>query len=531
MRPRLRLLNQRRKTPPNVKVVMMLVYGFCATVFTVGLILLLALLGWWIYIHTSPFHVAVSRIPGPRFYLPVLGNTLEVVGGLDHIIRMFQETWTKKYGEIYRIFLGSHCYIAISSPELLEAILSSQKVIDKGVSYDMLLPWLGPGLLVSSGELWRSRRKLLTPAFHFTILKSYFGVFNEQSRILSGIFEGLCRSFPEGKGEIEVYPYITRCSLDIICEASMGTSIGAQTQDSDYVRAVYRMGQLIMEKMQKPWLNYPWIFSQSALGREHNRLLETLHAFTEGVIRERQKALSDQEINATGETETGFRNRLPLLDLLLKASDDGNILSDQDIRNEIDTFMFEGHDTTTSLMSWFLYCMAANPKCQEEVFVELCNIFGNSERDCTHDDIPNLKYLECCIKETLRLYPSVSAFERNVIEDFEIGGFMIPAGCTLGCLAVATHRNPKMFPDPLAFKPERFFPDEAVGRHPYSYIPFSAGPRNCIGQRFAMLEAKIVLSTLLRRFKFEVCMAKLPIVSTQLVLKSLNGINLVVCLR
>uniref|UniRef100_A0A0P4YCM9 Cytochrome p450 n=1 Tax=Daphnia magna TaxID=35525 RepID=A0A0P4YCM9_9CRUS len=509
----------------------MLAYGFCAAVGAVGLILLLALLGWWIYIHISPFHVTVGRIPGPRFYFPLLGNILEVAGGLDHVLRIFQETWTKKYGEIYRIFLGSHCYVAISSPELLETILSSQKVIDKGVSYDMLLPWLGAGLLISSGELWRSRRKLLTPAFHYTILKSYFEVFNEQSRILSGIFEGLCRSFPGGKGEIDVYPYITRCSLDIICEASMGTRIEAQTQDSDYVRAVYRIGQLILEKMLRPWLEHPWVFSKSALGREHDQLLGTLHAFTDGVVRERRKALCEEENNVPEERETGFRNKLPLLDLLLKASDDGKVLSDQDIRNEIDTFMFEGHDTTTSLMAWFLYCMAVNPKCQEQAFVELDNVFGNSERDCTQDDIPNLKYLECCIKETLRLYPSVPAFERNVIEDIEIGGFTIPAGCTLGCLTVATHRNPKVFPDPLAYKPERFLPDEAVGRHPYAYIPFSAGPRNCIGQRFAMLEGKVVLSTLLRRFKFEVCTAKPPIPSTQLIFKSLNGINLVVSLR
>ncbi|KZS08909.1 Uncharacterized protein APZ42_027005 [Daphnia magna] len=439
---------------PRLTTISMLAYGFCAAVGAVGLILILALLGWWIYIHISPFHVTVGRIPGPRFYFFLLGNILEVAGGLDHVLRIFQETWTKKYGEIYRIFLGSHCYVAISSPELLETILSSQKVIDKGVSYDMLLACF-------LGELWRSRRKLLTPAFHYTILKSYFEVFNEQSCILSGIFEGLFRSFPG--------------------EASMGTRIGAQTQDSDYVRAVYRIGQLILEKMLRPWLEHPWVFSKSALGREHDQLLGTLHAFTDGVVRERRKALCEEENNVPEERETRFRNKLPLLDLLLKASDDGKVLSDQDIRNEIDTFMFEGHDTTTSLMAWFLYCMAVNPECQEQAFVELDNVFGNSERDCTQDDIPNLKYLECCIKETLRLYPSVPAFERNVIEDIEIGGFTIPAGCTLGCLTAATHRNPKVFPDPLAYKPERFLPDEAVGRHPYAYIPFSAGPRNCIG--------------------------------------------------
>jgi cytochrome P450 family 4 len=130
---------------------------------------------------------------------------------------------------------------------------------------------------------------------------------------------------------------------------------------------------------------------------------------------------------------------------------------------------------------------------------------------------------------------------------------LIPAGTTLQCLTLAIHRNPEFFPDPLAYKPERFFPEEAIGRHPYAYIPFSAGPRNCIGnksgstkcdrisiesispgpgQRFALLESKVVLSSLLRRYKFELSSyAKPPIPSYHVVLKSLTGINLVVSER
>ncbi|XP_046642004.1 cytochrome P450 4C1-like [Daphnia pulicaria] len=505
-------------------------FDFCAAVFALGFIL--AFVSWCLYIRFSPFHVLVNRIPGPKFHLPLLGNSLELAGGLDNVLHMFQEKWPEKYGEVYRIFLGNHCYVVISTPELLETILSSQKIIDKGSSYVNLVPWLGLGLLVSSGDLWRSRRKLLTPAFHFSILNSFVEVFNEQSRILCGIIEDICQSFADGKSEMDVYPLITRCSLDIICEASMGTTINAQTKDSEYVRAVYRIGQVIVQQFQQPWLEIPWIFSVSALGREHNRLLKILHGFTEDVIHKRREALNKKGNKKTGEIETGMRNRLPLLDLLIKTSDDGKVLSNQDIRNEIDTFMFEGHDTVSSLMGWFLYCMATNTDCQDKVRTELDDLFGDSERDCSEEDIPNLKYLECCIKETLRLYPSVPLFDRTILEDVQIGKYLIPAGCTVACPTFATHRNPKTFPDPLVFNPERFFPDEAVGRHPYAYIPFSAGPRNCIGQRFAMLETKVVLSTLLRRFKFEVSAnTKPPIRSTQLILKSMNGINLVVSRR
>ncbi|EFX88388.1 hypothetical protein DAPPUDRAFT_311386 [Daphnia pulex] len=509
----------------------MTLYSVFVAFCVVALLLVLAYIGWWIYIHTSPFHVTVNRIPGPK-YLPIVGNVLEIAGGLDHLLHTFQIKWAQQYGGIYRIFVGTHCYIPISSPELMEVVLSSQKTIDKGMSYSELVPWLGQGLLISSGDLWRSRRKLLTPAFHFSILNSFVEVFNEQSRILCGIIGDICQSFADGKGEMDVYPLITRCSLDIICEAAMGTKINAQTETSDYIKAVYRIGQVITEQFQQPWLRNSTILSLSALGKERNQLLKTLHGFTEEVINHRREILKKKEDIEVDDKETGIRNRLPLLDLLLKASEGGKVLSNQDIRNEIDTFMFEGHDTTTSLLSWFLYVMAMNPDIQERAWIELQNEFGDSERDCTQEDIPNLKYLECCIKETLRMYPSVPAFERTVQEDLQIGKYLIPAGCTIGFLILAAHRNPEIFPDPLVFNPERFFQDEVVGRHPYAYVPFSAGPRNCIGQRFAMLESKIVLSTLLRRFKFETLSnTKPPIIANQLVLKSMNGINLVVSRR
>ncbi|XP_032789185.2 cytochrome P450 4C1 [Daphnia magna] len=498
---------------------------------SIGLLVIFAYIGWWLYIRTSPFHIAVNRIPGPKS-LPFIGNTFEIAGGLEDLLYILQEKWPQKYGGIYRFFIGTHCYVPISSPEIMEIILSSQKTIDKGLSYDQLVPWLGQGLLISSGDLWRSRRKMLTPAFHFSILNSFIEVFNEQSRILCGILDDMCASFAERKAEIDVYPYLTKCSLDIICEAAMGTRINAQTEDSDYVNAIYRIGQLLIEQFQNPFMRNPTIFSFTALGREHDQLLKTLHGFTESVIQNRREILNKKVNDESDHVETGIKNRLPLLDLLLKVSNDGKVLSPQDIRNEIDTFMFEGHDTTSSLLGWFLYSMAANPDCQEKVWNELQSTFGDSERYFKQEDISNLKYFECCIKETLRMYPSVPGFERTVVEDIQLGEYLVPAGCTLGFLVFAAHRNPKFFPDPLVFNPERFFPDEAIGRHPYAYVPFSAGPRNCIGQRFALLESKTVLSTLLRRFKFEIAPdAKPPILSNQLTLKSVNGINLLVSRR
>ncbi|KZS02129.1 Uncharacterized protein APZ42_000953, partial [Daphnia magna] len=142
--------------------------------------------------------------------------------------------------------------------------------------------------------------------------------------------------------------------------------------------------------------------------------------------------------------------------------------------------------------TWFLYLISRHPDKQKLLMEELSIVFGDSDRPCTVQDLAELKYLECCIKETLRLYPSAPFILRRLPEDVEIGGYILPKGVTIGMLIYGMHHNPQVYPDPEEFKPERFFPENSVGRHPYAFIPFSAGPRNCIGQKFAMLELKVV---------------------------------------
>ena len=144
-------------------------------------------------------------------------------------------------------------------------------------------------------------------------------------------------------------------------------------------------------------------------------------------------------------------------------------------------FNFKGHDTTASAMVWFLYCMATNLDQQELVQQELDKVFGNSDRPCTMEDATRLKHLELCIKESQRLYPPVPNIKRFIHEDFELDGYKIPAGTTISLHIYALHRKEESFPDPLAYKPERFLPEPSAERHNFAFVPFSAGPRNCIG--------------------------------------------------
>ena len=177
-------------------------------------------------------------------------------------------------------------------------------------------------------------------------------------------------------------------------------------------------------------------------------------------------------------------------------------LTQENIREEVDTFMFEGHDTTGWAVTWATYLVGLHPEVQEKIHEELDQVFGlDFERDYTMDDLRALKYLECVVKEALRLYPSVPFYGRTTTKPTEIEGRIVPAGVQVGVMSFIIHRCPRHWPEPEKFKPERFTFENSIGRHPYAFVPFSAGPRNCIGQKFAHLEEKAMLASLFRRFK------------------------------
>ncbi|XP_053113906.1 cytochrome P450 4V2 isoform X2 [Hemicordylus capensis] len=368
---------------------------------------------------------------------------------------------------------------------------------------------------------------MLTPTFHFTILEDFLEVMNEQASIL---VQKLAKHVD--KEPFDCFLYITLCALDIICETAMGKNIGAQSnKDSKYVHAVYRMSDLIHHRQKSPWLWPDFIYLMFQEGREHYRSLKILHGFTDNVIAEKACELKkQQEQHKPDAVSNGEQSKLKVrrafLDLLLNVTDeDGKKLSYLDIREEVDTFMFEGHDTTAAAMNWTVYLLACHPEIQRKVHSEVDEIFDNSDRPVTMDDLKQLRYLDCVIKEALRLFPSVPFFARTFNEECYIRGFKMPKGMDAIIVPYALHRDPNVFPEPEKFIPERFFPENSAGRHPYAYVPFSAGPRNCIGQRFAQIEEKTILAIILRHFWFETKQRREELVPVgELILRPQKGI-------
>ena len=373
-------------------------------------------------------------------------------------------------------------------------------MIEKSLNYNLLHPWLGKGLLTNTGKEWRQRRKLLTPTFHFKILNDFVPIINDNSNIMVDKLRQL-----EGQA-VDIRSMITNCTLDIICETAMGLKINAQNDsDSDYVKSVYVLGESFMKRTVDPIAWFDWIYFRTASGKKYQKSLQTVHEFTRKVIRQRKEEImnrTDIEINdAQSDSSDGSKRRIAFLDLLIQQHLAGDSrLSEEDIREEVDTFMFEGHDTTAVSIAWTLLLIGSDPEVQEKLDFEIDSVFDSDKtRDITADDLSRLKYLDCCIKESLRLYPSVPAIARQATEDFKLKSYTIPKGSTLHLYLYALHRNEDVFPQSEVFRPERFLSGQRIS--PYAYVPFSAGPRNCIGQRFAMTEEKIVIANLLRNYR------------------------------
>ncbi|KAJ8383457.1 hypothetical protein AAFF_G00220530 [Aldrovandia affinis] len=446
------------------------------------------------YVHTWN---EMKAIPGLEGAYPILGNALQFKANAgDFFCQVIEYTNQFRNEPLMKIWVGPVPFLILFHAETIETLLNTPKHMDKAYVYEFLHPWLGTGLLTSTGDKWRRRRKMLTPTFHFSILTGFLEVMNEQAKVL---IEKLEKQV--GKGAFNCFRHITLCALDIICETAMGKKIYAQSNhDSEYVRTVYKMSDIITRRQRMPWYWSDFIYYFLGEGREHNRSLKVLHSFTESVIHERAEYITESD----SESDQGMKKRRAFLDMLLKTTDeDGNKLTHKDIQEEVDTFMFRGHDTTAASMNWAIHLIGSHPEVQRKVQQELQEVFGQSDRPINTEDLKKLRYLECVIKESLRLFPVVPFFARTICEDCNINGFKVPKGANAIIIPYALHRDPRYFPNPEEFRPERFLPENSEGRHPYAYVPFSAGLRNCIGQRFAVMEEKVVLASILRNFNIE----------------------------
>ncbi|KAI8039086.1 probable cytochrome P450 4d20 [Drosophila gunungcola] len=470
-----------------------------------------------------------SQIPGP-ISIPILGCGLQALHlGAENIIPWVGEKFAE-YGKTFRFWILGESLIYTKDLKYFETILASTTLLEKGQLYQYLRPFLNDGLLVSTGRKWHARRKIFTHAFHFKVLEHYVEIMDRNS----GIMVENLRKVADGKTALDMLKYVSLAALDVITEAAMGVQVNAQNDpDFPYIKALKSVVYIQPDRMFKLSQRYDWLFPLVAPFL-HRRLLSeirVMHEFTDKVIRERRETVERAKANGTyrplslGDAEIGSKSQMALLDILLQSTINNQPLNDADIREEVDTFMFEGDDTTSSGVSHALYAIARHPKVQERIHEELLSVLGQDPAaPVTQSQLNDLKYLECVIKETMRLYPPVPAVGRYTHKELQIGNKTIPANTSVYLVLYFAHRDPDYFADPLGFKPERFLDDEGESHETFAYLPFSAGPKNCIGQKFAILEMKALISKVIRYYEL------LPLgeeVKPMLnfILRSTSGIN------
>ncbi|XP_558699.6 cytochrome P450 4g15 [Anopheles gambiae] len=497
-----------------------------------------ALLLWFFYWRLSRRHMLelAERIPGPKG-LPLIGNALDLVGSSHSVFRTIIEKG-KEYNEVIKIWIGPKLIVFLVDPRDIELLLSSHVYIDKSPEYRFFKPWLGNGLLISTGHKWRQHRKLIAPTFHLNVLKSFIDLFNENSRLV-------VKKMQNENGKVfDCHDYMSECTVEILLETAMGVSKKTQDQSGyDYAMAVMKMCDILHLRHRKMWLYPDLFFNLTQYAKKQVKLLNTIHSLTKKVIRNKKAAfdtgtrgsLATTSINTVNieksksdstktntveglsfgqssnlkddldveENDVGEKKRLAFLDLLLESAENGALISDEEIKNQVDTIMFEGHDTTAAGSSFFLSMMGVHQQIQDKVIQELDEIFGESDRPATFQDTLEMKYLERCLMETLRMYPPVPIIARSLKQDLKLASsdIVVPAGATITVATFKLHRLESIYPNPDVFNPDNFLPEKQANRHYYAFVPFSAGPRSCVGRKYAMLKLKIILSTILRNFR------------------------------
>ncbi|XP_014272659.1 cytochrome P450 4C1 [Halyomorpha halys] len=459
--------------------------------------LVLCFMAWWALRPNQRLKEAGDKIPGPPTS-PIVGNIFNFkVSGPTFVSNLLESQ--EKYGSVYRVWLGPTLHIFISDPEDVQMLLTSNTLITKSIAYKNLRSWLGTGLLISTGDLWFKRRKAITPTFHFKILEDFVTVFNRCADILVK-----CLEEQVGKDAFNITDYLSNCALDTVTESAMGTRINAQTDPkNEYVQSILDMSHVTTKKINNPIYQVEPAYTLTGIKKEERGLLKILDSLPDQVIQKKKETAKNGITKKASEEIEGVKKRTAFLELLLKMLQENHpaFQSEQDVKDEVTTFMFEGHDTTTASLSFTMWFLGRHPEIQEKVYEEVSSIIG--EEELRQEDINKMKYLDRVVKESLRIFPSVPAIGRTVTHDTVLpsNGMLIPAGSNLVAQIVVTHRRADLFPDPMKFDPDRFLPENAKGRHPYSYVPFSAGPRNCIGQKFAMLDMKAIISKVILNYK------------------------------
>ena len=414
--------------------------------------------------------------------------------GPDFYARMQREA-----GDVVVFPLGKYRWIQVSHPDDVERICrQSHRTFDKGLAWQNFRVLAGNGLISTEPRWWATHRQVLQPAF----LRCYHERFAQ--RVSQSVDETTAhwRALPAGT-TLKIVDEMSHLTL----RNAGHTLFGVEWKDE-----IAQISQCVTRVLDylNHWYEYPLHkrlagrYLRRTVHARFGRDLRTLEKLAQNVVSQRQKLPRTNEINgqANGEEPDD------VLRLLLRALDDASRQLGRKmnrwqrarfLRDNILTFIFTGHETTSICASWTFHLLAQHPEVERKLHDELDRVLDG--RTPTRDDLPHLPYLKQVVLESLRLYPPVWIFVRQTTQEENIGGYTLPRGSMLNIQPYVVHRHADFWPEPERFDPERFAPDTKNAEHSFAYIPFGGGPRMCLGRQTALIEAQLIVAGLAQHFQ------------------------------
>jgi cytochrome P450 len=379
-----------------------------------------------------------------------------------------------RYGDVARLVTWPYLVVLLSHPDdIRDVLVTHQRDFVQGPSIRWIKAVLGNGLLGSEGEFHLRQRRLMQPAFHRRRIAAYAATMGRHALTLADRW---------GDGETLDFAHaMMELTLAIVADTLFGADVTGEARELG--AAVTIANAYMAERTVDPLaeLRYRLPVPET---RRYRRALQTLDATIQRLIDQRRQ---------TGDTGD-------LLSMLIAAAEDGEAMSDRQLRDEALTLLLAGHETTANLLTWTAMLLAQHPAVAQRLEEEIDRVLG--DRLPTMEDPPQLSYTARVLSETLRLYPPVWAMSRQALRDYPVGPYRLPAGSVVIVSPAVTHRDPRWFPDPDRFDPDRWAPEAVAARPKFSFFPFGGGSRQCLGESFAWLEATIVLAVLVRRWRF-----------------------------
>jgi len=441
---------------------------------------------------------ATKHPPGPKRRIPLSGLLAYRRGPLP-----FFQNLARHYGDISYFKLGPQEAFFLNHPDLIKDVLvtNSQNFM-KGLALQRAKRLLGTGLLTSEGEFHRRQRRLALPAFHKSRVASYANVMTE------------CAAHTRAQwrdGEtMDIAEEMMNLTLAIVGKTLFDADVVADSKD---VGQAMNVAMDLFNTLTVPFFN---LLQKLPLPqkRRFDRAKEKLDAIIYRMIEERR---------ATG------KDRGDLLSMLLLAQDDegdGGGMTDEQLRDEALTIFLAGHETTANALTWTWYLLSQNQLAAAQLHQELDQLLG--ERLPELADVPNLRYTEMVLAESMRLYPPAWAIGRMSLVDCEIGGYAVPRGALVLMSQYVMHHDERYYPEPQSFKPERWTEKERSGRPQFSYFPFGGGPRRCIGESFAWMEGILLLATLAQQWQMRLAPHQVVALRPVITLRPKHGMKMVI---